>query len=101
MAKYSKEEALEKVLEFINNMEVYPLQEDYDRHFGEDEIDEIVEALGVKGSMKKTKVRPFAAINIAVLRFIREKEGRIINIAGPEAVIWDETNSNLFENQLI
>ena len=101
MEKLTKEEAVEKILAFKNTMAVWPIQEDYDRYFTKAEQNELLVALGMKGSIRKNCVRPFAGINIAVLRALRKRKGEVVYIAGPEAASWEDTNSNLFENQLI
>ena len=100
MGRLTKEEAVEKVLAFRDTMSVWPMQEDYDRYFTKTEQEELLAALGMKSSTKRNRVRPFAGINIAVLRVLRERKGEIVYIAGPDAIKWEDTNTNLFENQV-
>lgn len=94
-----KKRALETILAFINTKDIFPLQDDYDRHFTGEEQKQLIKDLGEKGSMKRLGiVHPSAIFNIAALRELRERRGETVYIAKPNVISWDDTNPTLFEN---
>lgn len=76
---YTYNEAMNVVLDLANKRGgTFPLDDDYvnAEEDGKIDIDGLAEALGVVHDIKRTGVRPYAAINIEVLRTLRECEGR-------------------------
>ena len=92
-----RRKALEKILGFINTKDVFPIQEDYDKVFTEDEQKQLIRDLGEKDAMKQLGiVHPSAIFSIVALRELRERRGEEVYIAQPELFHWN--NSTLFEN---
>lgn len=87
---YTKTEALNAVINLANKSGgTFPFQEDYEEAEAnrEIDIDGLIKAFGVASSMEYTKVRPYAAINIAALREIRRREGK------PERIVLEDPST--------
>lgn len=81
---YTYKEAIDAVINLANaRAGVFPLEDDYEEaeDSGAIDIDGLAEALNVGESIKRNHVRPYAAVNIAVLRELRKREGRKVFIA--------------------
>ena len=76
-------EAIDKVLALKDKVGSMPNHEDYER-FGID-TEELAEALGIDLAFnnKTLGTRPYAAINIAVIRELRRRENQPIRIVTP------------------
>lgn len=49
---------------------------------------------------KRLGVRPYAVVNIAVLRAVRDRQGEVVYIAqANEDTAWGSSTSNLFETK--
>lgn len=85
---YSYEEAIDKVLEIRNRIGgSMPLKEDYDKMEAVADVDDLADALGVRKTMAITHARAYAAVNIAVVRELRHREGvRTVRVADPLSV---------------
>ena len=79
--QYTFDEAVDTVLCLKEKLNVMPDNEDYTKYSDIVDLDGLVEALGVKESMKRNNTRAYAAVNIAVLRAERKREGRQVFIA--------------------
>lgn len=76
---YTRSEAIRVVLNLANKAGgTFPIQEDYEKaeKAREIDIDGLVMALGVRPSMERNHTKPYAALNIAVLRELRAHEGK-------------------------
>ena len=94
---YSYSEAVDKVLEVRDRVGgSMPLQEDYENleERGVLNIDDLVDALGVRNNMQFNHTRAYAAINIEVIRELRRRNARALGIA-VERRVADPLSANL------
>ena len=94
--QYSFDEAFAIVEELDARLNHMPYHEDYER-YGYGDAKELALALreDAERDMQKLGVRPFAVVNIAVLRERRRRNGQPVIITQA----WEQGNANLFENR--
>lgn len=98
--QYSFEEAFDTVMRLSSKISRMPLPEDYERYnFDTPALARALDENADK-DCKDLGVRPYAVINIAVVREIRRRKGLPVFIArANDETLWKETASNLFENR--
>ncbi|MBR3169444.1 hypothetical protein IKF23_03325 [Candidatus Saccharibacteria bacterium] len=87
--RYTYEEAVEIVLKLKEQFGTMPTKEEYARvaESGEIDLNALLDALN-KNPVEKNHAGYCAAINIAVLREIRRREGRKVYISVDDKNIW-------------
>lgn len=98
--EYSYEEAVDKVLELANKIGTMPTKRDYEKYRWFLDVEGLADALDVRQSMARNNVRAYAAVNIAVLREVRRRNGEVVHIAeANEDTVWENSTSNFFARQ--
>jgi|GEM_PF-1811228 len=94
--QYSFNEAYGIVTELEKKLSRMPYHEDYER-YGYGDAKELALALdkNAERDMRELCVRPFAVVNIAVLRERRRRNGQPVVITQA----WEQGNATLFENK--
>lgn len=97
-AVMSRDEAVDRVLNFKEKIGRIPTYEDYQKPKYGLNLDNLAKALDVNPSaaMKKLGIRPYAVVNIAVIHEKRRRSGQPVEI---EPDPMSKGNSNLFENR--
>ena len=100
-AKKKYKKAMDKLLDFISQRDVYPIQEDYDEYFTEEEQYQLLEDLGAKkdlGLFRADNPRKaiFAIFNIEALRHQRRLDHKPEYITEVEGTSWNHDNKAVF-----
>ena len=96
MAKYTKDEAIDIVLDMKRRCGTMPTKEDYEKLHWLADVNDLAEALDVLDDMKHLHVRAYAAVNIAVLRELRRRAGKTVFIAQVDESAWAHINARDF-----
>lgn len=96
MAKYTKEEAVDIVLDMKRRCGTMPTKEDYEKLHWVADVDDLAESLDVLDDMKRLHVRAYAAVNITVLRELRRRAGKPVFIARVDESAWGHINAREF-----
>ena len=102
MGKMTYDEAIEKVLQLRDEMHgTMPTEYDYEKNSYRIDVEELADALGLRGSMRRNHTRAYAAVNIEVLHELRRRRGDVVNIAeANEETMWQNSTTNLFANKI-
>ena len=97
-AVMSRDEAVDKVLNFRDKIGRIPTHEDYQKPEYGLNLEDLAKALDVNpaAEMERLGVRPYAAVNRAVIRAERERKGQPVEI---EPDPMSRSNGNLFDNR--
>lgn len=97
-----RQEAMDRLLKFINSRDVFPYQEDYDREFTEQEQYQLLKDLGVEGHLElfrqdNPRLAIFAILNIEALNYMRGQKGEPESITRNEGLSWHRDNELAFQ----
>lgn len=96
-----RQEAMDRLLKFINSRDVFPYQEDYDREFTEEEQYQLLKDLGAEDDLRLFKadnprLAIFAILNIEALNYMRGQKGEPESIRN-EGLSWHRDNELAFQ----